>query len=153
MSHRTIIVSALVNGAVHWLVGSLTSSSTTRLSRGWVSRLALDNFKSRKTTTSVLAGLIIKTLTQPVEIGRKDQTHDLLTRSRAFYSLSYTSPPPASKTVSMKQTLCSNLMRVLFSLSVGIFLWSFVKFHVLIIICMDIGRDIQNRKQSAKEAR
>ena len=44
--------------------------------------------------TSVSAGHIILTPTQPVWSGRGDQTHDLLTRSHALYRLSYPLPPP-----------------------------------------------------------
>ena len=61
-----------------WLVGFLTSSSTTSLYRGWNTRLASDNFtcvlphtrQSGETMTSVSAGHIIRTPTQPVRSGR-----------------------------------------------------------------------------------
>ena len=56
-----------------WLVGFLTSSSTTRLYRGQVPRLTSDNFtcchtrdRVGETMTSVSVGHIILTLTQPV---------------------------------------------------------------------------------------
>ena len=59
--------------------GFLTSSSTTRLYRGRVPRLTSDNFtvllqtrQSWETMTSVSAGHIILTLTQPVG-GRRSQ--------------------------------------------------------------------------------
>ena len=54
------------------LFGFLTSSSTTRLYRGRVPRLTSGNFtrRSEDTMTSVSAGQIILTPTQPVGSGR-----------------------------------------------------------------------------------
>ena len=77
------------------LIGFWTSSSTTRLYRRQVPRLTSDNFmymrQSRDTKTSVSAGHVI--LTPPNQWGagghRGNQTRDLLTKSRAFYRLSY----------------------------------------------------------------
>ena len=60
-----------------WLVGFLTSSSTTRLYRGWVPRQSVWQFYVRphmrqrgETNTSVSGGHIILALTQPVGSGR-----------------------------------------------------------------------------------
>ena len=67
------------------------------LYRGRVPRLTSDNFtcchtrERVETMTSVSAGHIILTPTQPVGSGRPqgDQTQDLLPRSRVLYQLSY----------------------------------------------------------------
>ena len=75
---------------VGWLV-FLTSPSATRLCRGRVLRLTSDNFyvlphtrQSGETMTSVSAGHIILTPTQPVGSGRP--------QSLALYRLSYRAP-------------------------------------------------------------
>ena len=78
-----------------WLVGFLTSSSATRLSRRRVPRLTSENCtccqtdQSWETMTSVSAGHIILTPIKPVGSGRCDRTHDLLTWSRTLYPLNY----------------------------------------------------------------
>ena len=65
------------NGLVGWLVGFLTSSSTTRLYRGRAPRQSVWQFyvlphmrQSWETMTSISAGHIILTPTQPVGSGR-----------------------------------------------------------------------------------
>ena len=81
-----------------WLVGFLTSSSTTRLYRGRAPRQSVWQFyvlphmrQSWETMTSISVGHIILTPTQPVGSGRplRESTWDLLTRSCALYRLSY----------------------------------------------------------------
>ena len=89
-----------------WLVGFLTSSSTTRLYRGRAPRQSVWQFyvlphrrQSWETMTSVSAGHIILTPTQPVGSGRPlrgNRTRDLLTRSRALYPWATAPPPPPS---------------------------------------------------------
>ena len=90
-----------VSAGLVWLVGFLTSSSTTRLYRGRAPRQSVWQFyvlpnmrQSWETMTSVSAGHIILTPTQPVGSGRPhgNRTRDLLTRSRALYRLSYRAP-------------------------------------------------------------
>ena len=73
VEHRQTVVSDFL----FVCFGFVTSSSTTRLYRGRVSRLTSDNFyvlphmrQSRETMTSVSAGHIILTPTQPVGSGR-----------------------------------------------------------------------------------
>ena len=70
----------------------IMSPSAPRLSRGGVPRLTSDNDMCCLTETmiSVSTGHIILTQTQPV--GDRDRIHDLLTRSRALYLLSYHVP-------------------------------------------------------------
>ena len=74
--HRTHKLSLLLR-LVGWLVGFLTSSSTTTLYRGRAPRQSVWQFyvlphkrQSWETMTSVSAGHIILTLTQPVGSGR-----------------------------------------------------------------------------------
>ena len=84
---------------IGWLVGFLTSSSTTRLYRGRAPRQSVWQFyvlahmrQSWETMASVSAGHIILT---PDPTSREagghsgNRTRDLLTRSRALYRLSY----------------------------------------------------------------
>ena len=75
------------------LFGFLTPSLATRLFHGRVPRLTSDNFhvlphirQSGETMTSISAGHIILTPTQPVEAGGHsgDRTQHLLTKVRAF---------------------------------------------------------------------
>ena len=91
---------------VGWLVGFLTSSSTTRLYRGRAPRQSVWQFyvlphmrQSWETMTSVSAGHIILTPTQPVGSGRSgNRTRHLLTRSRALYRRATAPPPPPRHT-------------------------------------------------------
>ena len=84
-----------------WLVGFLTSSSTTRLYRGRVPRLTSDNFTcchtgewgdhdfclTRSHYTDTHPTSRERTTTVGIE-----PTQDLLTRSRALYRLNYRAP-------------------------------------------------------------
>ena len=79
------------------LFGFLTPLSTTGLYRGRATRQSVWQFyvlphmrQSWETMTSVSAGRIILTSTQPV--GSGNRTRYLLTRSRALYRLSYRAP-------------------------------------------------------------
>ena len=100
------LITKTLKGVV-WLVGFLTSSSTTGLYRGRAPRQSVWQIyvlphmrQSWEIMTSVSAGHIILTPTQPVGSGRpqhRNQTRDLLTRSRAFYRLSYRPPPPLKR--------------------------------------------------------
>ena len=79
------------------LVGCSTSLSATRLSRGWFPRLTPDIFtcccdtETERGDHAFAAGHIIPTLTQPHGAGARggNRAHDLLTRSRSLYRLSY----------------------------------------------------------------
>ena len=68
-----------------WLVGYLTSSSASRVSRGRVPRLAFDNFTCCHTETEM-------TTTQPILKEGGERTRDLLRRNRALYRLRYSAP-------------------------------------------------------------
>ena len=79
------------------LFGFLACSSTTRLYCGRAPRQSVWQFyvlphmrQRGETMTSVTAGHIIVTPTQPV--GSEDRTLDLLTRCHALYRLSYCAP-------------------------------------------------------------
>ena len=83
------------------LFGFLTSSSTTRLYRGRVPRQSVWQFyvlphmrQSWEIMTSVSAGHIILTPTQPVGSGQphRESNPNILSRSRALYRLSYRAP-------------------------------------------------------------
>ena len=74
------ILNYIISPKVGWLVGFLTSSSTTRLYRGRALRQSVWQFyvlshmrQSWETMTSVSAGHIILTPTQPVGSGRPQQ--------------------------------------------------------------------------------
>ena len=92
------------------LVGFFTSSSTTRLYSGLVPRLRSDNFtcwESGETMTSVPAGHIIRTATQPVGSGRPQRgshpgpPHQV---TCALYRLSYRAPLYAADPLKRKCT-------------------------------------------------
>ena len=80
-----------------WLVGFLTSSSTTRLSCIRVPRLTSDNFmccytEKEQGDHDFCLSQSHYTDTDP-PVGSGDQAHDLLTRSYSLYRLSYRPPP------------------------------------------------------------